>query len=294
MKTRRPFDLRLKDEVTLCCVDCNTQSLALRALRKSMAELSFAEVLFITSGTHYAPGMHVVEVPPIRSHVDYSRFLVKDLVDHIHTRHVLIVQWDGYVINPDAWTDHFLDYDYIGAPWKFLSDHYRVGNGGFSLRSKRLLKALRDPAISECHPEDNCICRTYRRHLEVRYGIRFAPEVVADRFSFESAAPLGRPFGFHALHNMGGILAAEELPEVLAMLTPEIVSSSQYLLLAKRYIESGRRVEARSVLGHRLALFPDDSDAGVLLKLAELRDPLHRIRLRLRRLAECVLGTNDL
>jgi len=59
----------------------------------------------------------------------------------------LLVQPDGFVINPDKWDNQFFEYDYIGAPWEQVPHSYldpwgkphRVGNGGFSFRSKKLL-----------------------------------------------------------------------------------------------------------------------------------------------------------
>jgi hypothetical protein len=50
------------------------------------------------------------------------------------------------------------------------------GNGGFSLRSRRLLQALQDPRIALSVVEDETICRTFRPLLERDYGIRFAGE----------------------------------------------------------------------------------------------------------------------
>jgi hypothetical protein len=84
---------------------------------------------------------------------------------------VLLVQWDGYVCNPDAWDPAFLDCDYIGAKWFWHNDAMRVGNGGFSLRSRRLLEALQDPRIALSVVEDETICRTFRPLLERDYGI---------------------------------------------------------------------------------------------------------------------------
>ena len=37
----------------------------------------------------------------------YSRFVLKRLLPHVDTPHVLLVQWDGYVVNADAWDAAF-------------------------------------------------------------------------------------------------------------------------------------------------------------------------------------------
>jgi len=77
----------------------------------------------------------------------------------IDTQFTLVTQWDGYVINAEAWTEEFLDYDYIGARW--IGDvvkaagsppEYNVGNGGFSLRSDIFLGAGTDRHLTTPPP----------------------------------------------------------------------------------------------------------------------------------------------
>jgi hypothetical protein len=74
-----------------------------------------------------------------------------------------------------------------------------VGNGGFSLRSRRFMEAC-SRIIKIMHPEDHHICRTYRKQLEAE-GMRFAPIEVAERFSFEGYLQphkiLTNQFGVH-------------------------------------------------------------------------------------------------
>lgn len=225
---------------------------------------NFDEKILITDQHIANTDFRILEISPIRSHNEYSQFLVKRLADYISTSHVLIVQWDGYIIKPSAWTDEFLEYDYIGATWEFHNDDFRVGNGGFSLRSKRLLEALQDPEISEYHPEDEIICRRYRPFLEQRYGIRFAPESLARRFSFETSIPKELPFGFHALHNMGVTIPIDELPGFISQLPPSTVKSTQYLLLVKYYMEHKQYNAAEMMVSHRINLFRNDSEALAL------------------------------
>ncbi len=135
------------------------------------------------------------------SRAAYSEFILKSLLSQISSQYVLVVQWDGYMVNPDAWDASFLKFDYIGAQWEWESVGMRVGNGGFSLRSRRLLEALQDPHIV-CGPaEDVTICRIFRPLLESDFDIRFADEATADRFAFEAAYPTGRPLHYHGALN---------------------------------------------------------------------------------------------
>lgn len=149
---------------------------------------------------------------PMYSKSDYSMFVMKELYKHIETSHMLIIQADGFVLNADAWRDEWLQYDYIGASWLY-KDGRNVGNGGFSLRSKRLMQIIAtDEKIKPVRTphneilEDHCICRLYRDYLVHTHDIRFAPVEVADQFSIEAYGCSGLPgankysgqFGFHA------------------------------------------------------------------------------------------------
>ena len=91
-----------------------------------------------------------VSVRDIKNYNDYNYYVIYHLHEHVDTSHCLLVQPDGFVLFPDKWDDEWLKYDYIGAPWAYVEDayidpfgrHWRVGNGGFSLRSKAFLKFL--------------------------------------------------------------------------------------------------------------------------------------------------------
>src|SRR5438128_11149231 len=133
--------------VTLCCIDTANQALALRALQRSAAGIRFGRTLFLTHHELEAPDIEVRLIAPLTSRDTYSQFVLKSLLAHIDTPHVLLVQWDGYVVNPLAWRGAYLDCDYIGAKWFWAPEGLRVGNGGFSLRSHKLLEALQAPRI---------------------------------------------------------------------------------------------------------------------------------------------------
>lgn len=134
-------------------------------------------------------------------HLDWLTKTQTQPYDHTH---ILVFQWDGYLANPNNWTDEFLEYDYIGAPWYWEKER-QVGNGGFSLRSIKLLNALselhRIIPFNFSNPEDVTICRDYRELLETKYDIKFAPIEVAKRFSFETGVADVDPFGFHGVWN---------------------------------------------------------------------------------------------
>ncbi len=258
--------------VTLACVDTANPALALRALLKSREGIRFGRTLLLTGEGNSGPepaGVEIAAVPPIDSRDDYSRFVLKELRRHIATPHVLLVQWDGYVVNPEAWDPGFLERDYLGAKWFWFEDGMRVGNGGFSLRSRKLLEALADPRIELVELEDLTICRTYRPLLEREYGIRFGDEAMADRFSFEAAYPIGRPFGFHGLFNFCRVMPPTELATLVGTFPDAIARSPQCAQLLRNCIALGTWATAIAIARRILAAAPRSAEAQALLAQAE-------------------------
>jgi len=204
--------------------------MALRALEMSKRGIRFARTILLTHGVpadvRLPSNVEIIQTTPITSHKAYSQILLKDLYAHVATSHALVIQWDGYVVNPDLWDDAFLACDYIGAPWSDGS----VGNGGFSLRSRRLLHALQDPGFTDVsEAEDVAICDVYRARLMSDFKITFAGAALARRFSFEmEVAPIfagSRTFGFHGVFNLPLVMSDEELCILISQFTDAIASS---------------------------------------------------------------------
>lgn len=204
--------------VTLLGVDCvDIERLAIAA-EICLKDFNFADVRLLTS----LPAKNIkniVPIKPLETVEAYSKFIITELAGFVATEHVLLIQYDGFILNPGAWNDENLKYDYIGAPlqikdWSIEafkleeSTHGSlvVGNGGFSLRSKKLLNLLSEmntkQQITEYHPEDVIICIKIKAELEAR-GIKFAPVEVAKQFSFEGLTAQNyqwnNEFGFHGL-----------------------------------------------------------------------------------------------
>jgi hypothetical protein len=229
----------LLTDVTLVAATSVAIPATARALALSQSGLDFGEALFLSDRPPPA-GTPAIwrHIPAIGSRHEYSRFMLHDLAAHLHTRHVLCIQWDGYVLNPASWDPAFLDYDYIGAPWPHFADGMRVGNGGFSLRSRRLAEACATlPLTNEA--EDVAICRTHRRMLEEEFGLRFAPEDVARRFAYERIAPTGREFGFHGAFNLIDHVPPGECSALFAALEPNLLNHREHKEILYRALRRG-------------------------------------------------------
>jgi hypothetical protein len=230
-------------QVTLCAVDTRSPALAAQSLLLSMKKADFARVLLFTNGWLPAvvlPGIEIVQIEALRSGADYSQFVLRQLPAYVRSSHVLITQWDGFVTHPEAWSDEFLVHDYIGAVWPDQPDELCVGNGGFSLRSRRFLLAGMDSRIVDLHPEDQVMCRDQRQFLQRVHGISFAPPKLARRFAFENESPSSATFGFHGPYNLPAFLDEPTLCEWM-----------QRLPLAFYASRDARRL-ARALLAHRM------------------------------------------
>ena len=203
----------------------------IRALYTCLESAEFGATCFITSkevieerGAELLKDGIVCKEPsiPINNMKDYARYMIYHLHEHVDSEFVLTVQHDGFIINPLAWTDEFFDYDYVGAPWPWreqgfvtpFGEHIAVGNGGFSLRSKKLTEVPTKVdvpfdvvAMNDFYKmfggvnwnEDGNIC-VHNRHIFEEQGCKFAPVGLARFFSHESTLDINRgivPFGYH-------------------------------------------------------------------------------------------------
>ena len=197
--------------VTLCAVACTKIDETIYALQQSMRGIDFHETLLLTHEPRQLDDVGITVIPIERlDYKGYNHFVLYRLKEYIKTDFTLLVQNDGYVLRPQQWDKIFFQYDYIGAPWPkdthFTKEgvNVRVGNGGFSWRSKKLLNALTVLGLpftdnqTGFYHEDGVLCVYYKKPLE-DYGIKFAPVDIAARFSHETDCEetVVKSFGFH-------------------------------------------------------------------------------------------------
>jgi hypothetical protein len=189
----------------LSLVICNTGNNVLSqfALRHTLSKFPVKETIVFSDAENGWECDKFIKIDPILHMSQYEDIMLSELVEHVSFDHCLVIQYDGFVLNPEIFSKIFLHYDYIGAPWTHY-DEFCVGNGGFSLRSKRLLeniKSLTEHKMDDMN-EDVFICRHMRSYLEENRNINFAPKSIAEHFSFESHMPKHLTFGFHGLSNL--------------------------------------------------------------------------------------------
>jgi hypothetical protein len=243
--------LQLRD-VTVCAADSLTPTLAARALELCIDRCDFGDALLF-SDTPVAGRFRHVAIDRLNSLHDYSGFCLRTMPGLIETEFALVVQWDGYVVNPGAWASGFRKYDYIGAPiydgrgLRGGGDPPVVGNGGFSLRSRKLLDALPRLPFLPGISEDWIISSVLRKPLEEDFGVRFAPLALADRFAHEVRLPTRPTFGFHGIPNLWRYESDAEVLAILASVPPRSLVSNVFFLLLVNCLRNGREPLAGSL-----------------------------------------------
>jgi hypothetical protein len=167
------------------------------------------------------------------NYIEYSWFMLFAVWKFIDTDFALTVQDDGWLLDSANWRDEYFDYDYIGAPVQFARvdapdgprwvnrfdwnallgkpGHtvHPVLNGGFSLRSRRLLRLFADHPdikveiprpdfldedplrlrwVNRAPNEDVQLSAILRPKLEA-LGFRFAPVSLCVEFAAEDTGP---------------------------------------------------------------------------------------------------------
>lgn len=205
--------------VTLVSCTCSNFKLeeTLFALEHSMRQIKFAKTILITDTLFKYDGITVIPNERLKDYWSYSDVMLFDLYKYIDTDYCLIVQYDGYVYDANKWSDEFLKYDYLGhyVEWCERADNdnnkFFLINGGFSLRSKKLMKMyelygedeFRERfKLSPYYYEDNVYSVTARLFYEST-GCAFPDKYMCDQFSTNNYdLAVNHCFGFHACYQL--------------------------------------------------------------------------------------------
>lgn len=230
--------------IALAIVDTAQHALARNALLHTMKSLEFNQVLIFSDDQASWGELPIIPIPPIADMGEYNRIILHDLAKHITCDYCLVIQYDGFVINPEQFSPHFFFYDYIGAPWWHFPQP-TVGNGGFSWRSKKLIETVAAlPYSDTSQPEDLFICVQQRQPLETVHGITFAGLEIASHFSVESRHVPYPTFGFHGIFHLPEVYR-QNIDFLVDHLNPATARKWQHLLmpaLEKVSVPAARRL----------------------------------------------------
>jgi len=195
--------LKINLPIDLVTVNCVNPKFGLDVLEYCNSLFNFSSTILISNETFRSDVVKSIKIEKLTSINSYNDFILK-VGNFTSSDHVLIVQDDGFIINKNLWNEEFLSYDYIGAPWPLdekwfkeasKSTDYnlfstsirknRIGNGGFSLRSKNFLEYSNKFESCKGWGEDFFLC-ALNYDLAIEDKIKFPNIKLALSFSYEN------------------------------------------------------------------------------------------------------------
>lgn len=218
---------------------------SLRSMLIAMDQVNFKRAVLITDSSktdlsifHWVLWHNNIEVYDIHldlnsnmsnddaNRIGFCESFVQQTNKYITDDFCLNVQHDSTIIDSSKWSDDYLKYDYIGAPWPMniiqASDMVAgriekipnvVGNGGFSLRTRKFVEESAKLGWQHKNEDLNICVFNYGTMKEA--GINFAPPELAAQFSVEHPTPYKNfdrrilftynSFGFHGEFNEAGM-----------------------------------------------------------------------------------------
>ena len=197
----------MRQEISYVVIDTLNYELSTHALTRSLEQFPLENILIFSDNPSRWAGHGIIRIPEIRSTEDYNRVIFFEVHKHLKTEYAIFIQYDGFVISGDSFSDRFLSYDYVGASWPHHQE-FNVGNGGFSLRSSKLIRGVQEFILPKDlkSPEDVVICRYLRARLEDALSLKYAPKNVADDFSYEMKKAQKLTFGFHGIFHLPDVM----------------------------------------------------------------------------------------
>lgn len=215
---------------------------------QSSSKLNFGKkIIYTYKEPTIDPGDFEIKIIDEVPYEDFNEYITEFYANSFDTEFMINFHCDGFIQKPEAWNDNFLNYDYIGAPIILNFQNINkssqntvfpvIGNGGFSLRSKKLCQKIKKLKEINYLPKYlNCFNGSfisedfyqklpfYFRHEDVyiglfckdileSYGFKFPDENIASMFSTEHYGFKNgelsfnydiytNSFGFHEIENL--------------------------------------------------------------------------------------------
>jgi hypothetical protein len=176
-----------------------------KSLTYMVKYFNFHKIIFISYEDPQIEGVRFIHTEPI-SYFDYNKWCLHNLKEYVTTDFGLLFQDDGFPLNPEMWSDEFMDYDYVGAPLPIDTNLLhnpieRIGGGGFTLRSKKLLNLTSEWKDFDWTINEDTYISFINRNELIENGLRICPHNIARHFVIQNAIDdnhtLFNTFGYH-------------------------------------------------------------------------------------------------
>lgn len=275
--------------VTLLFVETRAHKITERVIADCIAKCNFGEILLYTDKPdliRFDPDRkaRTILCPDFANKKDAGQFYYQHACAGISTEYALMLEWDAGIYDVSKWTPEFLKYDYIGAPWQVRPQEHNcldVGNGGFTIMSKKLGCFLTDHAHDFPVFTDWDLCRNNRARLEAQ-GFTWAGRDLAARFSWELCPMIpGGPFGYHGAFNWPEMLPRAEIIErAKIMLTTPYLTAKMVDLVRRgkaTWLEAELGEELWSKYSTRYSTPNENVDRAAAHRLAQQKIKMNQI-----------------
>lgn len=197
--------------VSLVILETRYHELARLALQHWTRRINFHEVI-VFSDQNIMPGSKWVPVNPLLDeNKDYGDILVRGMWPFVKSDYMILINWDTLLRDQSAWTTEFFDYDYIGSMWPWQAPHSdNTDHCGVSWRSKRLLEAMRYPAVESI---TDAVPYHVSHHMEKimrdKFNIRISDQDMDRRFVLEFEQDDGKSFAVRGLWNIINVFSRD-------------------------------------------------------------------------------------
>jgi hypothetical protein len=219
--------------VTLLFVATQAHSITKRVIDDCLSKADFGDILIYSDQPELisVSGARYEVVPNFSDKREAGFFYYSMAMKKIETDFALMMEWDGGIRDPEKWKPEFFDYDYIGAPWNIRrGGAYDVGNGGFTLISKKFGHFICENSKDYPACTDMDVCRNYRQFYD-EAGFKWPDRNIASYFSWELGPRNPDHFGFHGAFTWGEVLPKEEF-----IIRTGLLTETPYLLAKMHHL----------------------------------------------------------
>ena len=105
------MSVSLSEKMTYLLIDTHNHALAQTALRNSQIAFPLKNRLVFSDVEDGWDASDFIKIDPIHSVQGYCEFLLKHAWKFVKTEFFIVLQYDGFVLNGDCFSENFLEYD---------------------------------------------------------------------------------------------------------------------------------------------------------------------------------------